>query len=166
MIHELAKFFLVRGFSRVVSYLQRIDAALDALGSVRPPTKEEDEKMAKWIKGAVKRPGRIKAMASRLGISTSAAARRSGGSSNKSLAAAGRLAKRFQSREFKGGNTTLSPGDLKYSMAQDRNDNLAFKNEYTGNRNYARSTTFDPNRQAPQVGTHPVSDCGENPGTE
>lgn len=52
--------------------------------------------MAKFIQAAIKHPGRIKNLAKRYGISVPAAARRAAGSKNKSLAAAGRLAERFE----------------------------------------------------------------------
>lgn len=48
-----------------------------------------------FIAGAIKRPGRMKRMAKRLGISVRQAEVRASKSSNKSLAAAGRLGLRF-----------------------------------------------------------------------
>lgn len=95
----------------------------------------------KFIASAIKHPGRIKNLAKRKGISTREAASEASGSSNKRLAAAGRLAQRFQKGGdlHQGGNQTLHPGDMKYSMTADRNANLACKNQFIKDRDYARA---------------------------
>ena len=51
--------------------------------------------MANFIAGAIKRPGRMKRLARREGVSVHEAEVRASHSSNKSLAAAGRLGLRF-----------------------------------------------------------------------
>jgi hypothetical protein len=84
----------------------------------------------KWIGSAIKHPGRIKAMAKRQGISTSAAASKAAHSSDPSLRAAGSLAKRFQHGDLHGGSTRVAKDSLKGRGLLGRCDNLDAKNEF------------------------------------
>lgn len=65
--------------------------------------------MADFIKSAIKRPGRMHRMAKRLGVSVHQAEERAAHSSNRSLAAAGRLGLRLTAMS-KGRGRTLAHG--------------------------------------------------------
>jgi hypothetical protein len=86
-----------------------------------------------FIQSAVKHPGRIKNLAKREGISTKSAASKAAHSANKSLAAAGRLAIRFQSGDLKhGGSTVLKAGSMKSEAAKGRAENVKRKMNFRG----------------------------------
>lgn len=84
--------------------------------------------MAKFLKKAIKHPGRVKNAAKREGISTHAEAVKMSHSSNRSARGAGQLALRFQKGgDLHGGSKKLSADSMKGTALMGRNDNIKHK---------------------------------------